>query len=423
MSEFSEKLSNWILASGYNVYQLAKVAALDRTTLQKTVKGQRLPSFEYVKDICRYIKLSKKQEEELHRLYQIEKLGSGVVEAWDEINRTLVDIQGLREMKRSNNYLNIHFDQASFESLNEKIVQTYSSETETVKAIICMIEQEVMEEDSPEIYMDVSWATQYALSQLLQCEKETVCHQLVNLRDAKHSGRGVSENFRILHQILPYAFTLHREYDIRYAYVAGGAEDLKYNLWPHYIVTHQHVFLGSKDKYRALVLSHKQIAQFYRMELKQKLLEYRPLFVYQGLSGEGIRRYREMPEHSEPHLTFEAHPCIGLLIPEEMKDELKKDPKTGADAEAYFDMPKKYGNQYINLFSMRGMKNFARTGHLPDIFDKYFQVESIEMRKNMFEIFHQHLLKGTRCFRMIKEEQEINCEGATIELFGKVLSI
>lgn len=65
MSKFSEKLSSYITTSGYNVYQLAKEASLDRTTLQKTARGQRLPSLDYIKDICRYIKISQKQEEEL----------------------------------------------------------------------------------------------------------------------------------------------------------------------------------------------------------------------------------------------------------------------------------------------------------------------------------------------------------------------
>lgn len=381
MSEFSEKLSYWISASGYNVYQLAKAAALDRTTLQKTVKGQRLPSFEYVKDICRYIKLSKKQEEELYHLYQIEKLGSGVVEAWDEINRTLVDIQGLREMKRSNNFLNIHFDQASFESLNEKMVQTYSSETETVKAIICMIEQEVMEEDSPEIYMDVSWATQYALSQLVQSEnidkKPLVCHQLVNLRSTECFKDEIAESFRILHQVLPYAFVFQKEYDIRYTYVTRVAEDQKYSVWPHYIVTHRHVFLCSEDKYHAMLLSNEQIAQCYWKELEQMMQAYRPLFTYQGMSGEGIRRYRQVPENGEKHVTYEGCPCVALMIPEEQKKELKSNPVIGQYADAYFEVPNVDADQHINLFGMRGMEHFVQTGHLPGIFDNYYYVESI----------------------------------------------
>lgn len=56
MSEFSDKLSEYIAKSGSNVYQLAKEASLDRTTLQKTAKGQRLPSLDYIREICQYIK-------------------------------------------------------------------------------------------------------------------------------------------------------------------------------------------------------------------------------------------------------------------------------------------------------------------------------------------------------------------------------
>ena len=81
MSEFSDKLSEYIAKSGSNVYQLAKEASLDRTTLQKTAKGQRLPSLDYIREICQYIKISSKQEEELVRLYKIEKLGHSTVKA------------------------------------------------------------------------------------------------------------------------------------------------------------------------------------------------------------------------------------------------------------------------------------------------------------------------------------------------------
>ena len=99
MSEFSDKLSEYIAKSGSNVYQLAKEASLDRTTLQKTAKGQRLPSLDYIREICQYIKISSKQEEELVRLYKIEKLGHSTVKAWDEIQQIILDIYQLHIAK------------------------------------------------------------------------------------------------------------------------------------------------------------------------------------------------------------------------------------------------------------------------------------------------------------------------------------
>ena len=423
MSEFSKKLSYYIIKSGYNVYQLAKEASLDRTTLQKTVKGQRLPSFDYIKNICHYIKISKTQEEELFRLYQIEKLGRGVVESWDEINKILVDIQQLREKKQSHNFLNIHFDRQCFKSFNEKAAQIYSSETETVRVIMCMIEQEIMEENTPEVYMDASWATPYVLSQLVQSEnieeKPLVCHQLVNLRSSEAAKEGVAENFRILHQVLPYAFVFHKEYDIRYAYVTGSLEDQRYYLWPHYIVTHRHIFLCSEDRYRAILITNEQTAQCYRRELEKMRKSYRPLLNYQGMSGEGIRQYRKMSEHCDLHVTYEECPCVALLVPEEGQEILKQDPRIGKYAEAYFEQPKVTASQYINIFGMRGMKEFIQTGHLPGVFDDYFHVDAIEARRAMIENFHQHLLTQTRRFYMINEEKFTECGGYGIDLFGK----
>ena len=143
MSKFSEKLSGYITASGYNVYQLAKEASLDRTTLQKTTKGQRLPSLDYIKDICRYIKISKKQEEELVTLYQSEKLGYETVDSWKEIDACLNDVQKVYEQKASNPMDSIHIDERSMVCFNEQIQHTYTSESECIKAIMCMIEQEI----------------------------------------------------------------------------------------------------------------------------------------------------------------------------------------------------------------------------------------------------------------------------------------
>lgn len=423
MSEFSEKLSYYIAQSGCSVYQLAKEASLDRTTLQKTVKGQRLPSMDYIKDICKHIKISPKQEEELLHLYKIEKLGHGVVESWDEINEIFSDIQRLRDKKLSQNINNIHFDEQSLRSFNHKMVQSYTSELEIVKAIMCMIEQEILEEDEPEIYMDVSWASEYVLSLLMQNDnqngKSPVCHQLVKLRRMEADKEGVAENFHILHQVLPYAFVFQKEYDVRYAYVTSAEEDNRYYLWPHYVVTHRHVFLCPEEPHRALLVASELMSEEYRRELERLIHEFRPLLSYQGITDEGIRKYRRMSEYSDTHVTVEECPCLVLMVSEEAQELLKKDPVIGKVAASYFDIPKINFSQFTNIFGMEGMKNFIRTGHLPGVYGQYFTVEKIEDRRAMMENFHQHLLAHTRQFYMINEKKYPGCEGYGVEVFGK----
>ena len=353
MSEFSEKLTSYIVRSGYSVYQLAKEASLDRTTLQKTAKGQRLPSLDYIKDICRYIKISSRQEEELITLYQIEKQGWETVEAWHEIDGCLNDIRAVYEKNADISLFAVHMDEKSLENFNKEIQRSYATESECIKAIMCVIEQEFMEQNTPEIFMDVSWASGVALEQCAlttyteQSEsKNFVCHQLVNLKNTEQAREGILENVKMLRQILPYALAPKNEYDVRYMYVNETHEDQKSYLWGHYIITHQHVLLCSNKKNHLVVISNKQIADVYREEVMEMMKEYRPLLDFQGFSGEGIRQYRQMINYYDTHLTYEPFPCVTLMCPVELRKMILEDPKLKEYAAAFFETPKVPSDHY-----------------------------------------------------------------------------
>ena len=423
MSEFSEKLLQYINQSGYNIYKLAREAGIDRTTLQKTVKGQRLPSIEYVKDIVRYLKLSKRQEEQLYELFKREKYGSDVIDTWAEIYQIILDIPRLRKQSRDHSMCKLRFDRESLEHFAENPQMILNSEIEIIRAVMCIVEQEIMEESDPEIYMDVSYASQYVLSQLMEfgesSAKAVICHQMVNLMRTEQPSSGTVGNFKILHQVLPYAFAFFKDYDIRYTYVTGSTEDQKYALWPHYIVTHRHVFLCSHDRCHAVVFSDKQMAECYNQELGQMLNSYRSLFTYQGFSDEGIRKYRKMCEYGESHVIYETFPCLALLVPQEMQEELKKNPEFGTAAAAYFDVLDFPQSQIINIFGMKGMKKFIQTGHLPGVYDHYLHEVSMECRQAMILNFYQHLKNHTRQFYLINEEELSASEGLSLELYGK----
>lgn len=426
MSKFSEKLSGYITASGYNVYQLAKEASLDRTTLQKTTRGQRLPSLDYIKDICRYIKISKKQEEELVTLYQSEKLGYETVDSWKEIDACLNDVQKVYEQKASNPMDSIHIDEQSIVCFNEQIQHTYTSESECIKAIMCMIEQEILEQDSPEVFMDVSWASRFALEQCALKpnakrpeSKRLVCHQLVNLRNTEQAKDGVLENIKMLRQIVPYALAPQNEYDVRYTYINETNEEQRYHLWAHYVITHQHVLLCSNEKHNMVVISNKQIAEVYKSEVMEMAKAYRALLDYQGFSGEGIQRYRKMMNNYETRITYEPFPCIALMCPLEIRRQILADPDLKAYASAFFEIPKISSNQYINIFGMKGIKKFIETGHLPGMFDSYFVAETIEMRKCMLTSFYEQLVTAPRRFYMINEDEYDEGTSFGIEMFGR----
>ncbi len=111
------------------------------------------------------------------------------------------------------------------------------------------MEQELEDPDHAEIYMDVSWASKLVLCQLRQSEgnksEKLTCHQLVNLKQTEHVKDGMLENIQILHQVLPYAFTTHNTYDIRYAYISENSEEQKLHFMGtlhYYTQTYNFVF-------------------------------------------------------------------------------------------------------------------------------------------------------------------------------------
>ncbi len=75
MSEFSERCRQLLINSGSNVYQMAKHSSLDKTSIQRMVTGKRLPSLDFVKEFCSYLRISPIEKKELLELYEIEKVG------------------------------------------------------------------------------------------------------------------------------------------------------------------------------------------------------------------------------------------------------------------------------------------------------------------------------------------------------------
>jgi DNA-binding XRE family transcriptional regulator len=393
---------NIIEKSGYNIYQLAKEAGLDRTTLQKTVKGQRLPSFEFISKICSYIKINCEQEEEIYRLYQMEKVGKAAVEMWDEISALLENTGLERNRLCIHRLMEIRFDDNAFIDFNREEIQVLSNELDIMKATICLIEEEIEEQDNPEIYMDDSRCGGYALSQLVQAgtgkKKKVVLHQLIKLKNTDASQKTEDEltNIKMLRNILPFAFAFQDKYDVRYSYVSGNEEDNRYYLWPHYIITHRHILLCAEERDEVMLISNQEMAYCYSMRVKKMLSSYRPFLEYELFTGKGISVFNNHVRQSADHIVFEMTPNLIFFLPEEQKELLPVMMDLTACEQILSDIQQP--EETIYFFGLNGLKYFMSTGNWHGIPEIYFHVETLGQRKRFVEAFHQHLLKKTKSF-------------------------
>ena len=273
MSEFSDKCRAYISKSNTNVYQIAKKSGLDRTMLQKMVKGTKVPSPAFFESFCDYLVINKTEKNELDQLFRIERIGKDVYTRRCEINRLLSDFRNLRTPTRNRlpeNWLNTEPD-LGLALLNAEDIKL-STEVDLIDTMRFIVKEEIENNEVPKIYLDIFDNVPFALNQILRSiqnsEKEIQCTQFVKFGRSNPSHNVVVENIRVLRTIFPFAFRFNHKYDVYYSYINGNRHDGNFNIWAHYVITQSKVLLISEQGDEGLLINSPEIAHSYieRME-------------------------------------------------------------------------------------------------------------------------------------------------------------
>lgn len=79
MSLFAQRIEELIVDSGETVQALAEIGKIDRTTLQRVKSGERLPSKKFFSGLCKALRLSTAEEEELKNLLKWKPLANETI--------------------------------------------------------------------------------------------------------------------------------------------------------------------------------------------------------------------------------------------------------------------------------------------------------------------------------------------------------
>ena len=94
MSQFSERLTTLVEATGFSIYQLSKKAKIDRSTIHKVMVGERVPSADFYKKLCRSLLLTPFEKSELDDLYKMAKIGDKVYYRRNSVKRLVEELAG-----------------------------------------------------------------------------------------------------------------------------------------------------------------------------------------------------------------------------------------------------------------------------------------------------------------------------------------
>lgn len=418
MSEFSERCKQLLTESGSNVYQIAKRSSLDRTTIQRMITGKRLPSQDFVKDFCTYLRISPIEKSELLELYKMEKIGkSTYMNCWyiKNLIESLASVEHIYPFAWKETFP----FQALFRYPPQNMLHSKNQNMhfQVKEKILSIIEQELQSNEQPEFLLNLPpnhMFLFYSLQQTLQNAPEKTCiKHLITLNQGMQNSAHSLKNLETLSYILPVAKILDGKYHPHYIYSTLTSNDEQLLIMPYCIITPHYLLTISSDFESVSILDNEQMLELYRSEFMRIFSMTEPLINYtespQKILSHLCQTYTDF---GKPSHSFEFHPCFFFMgsvptLPETLTKTL---PNISELTPSFQEMFKPLENSDIvttNFFSEEGLKIFSSTGKC---FGQYNNIEegfSPEDRKRMLNRYCQNNLKNDFHGYMIKPDFKI----------------
>lgn len=424
MSNFSEKLRQLIAQSGSNVYQAAKNARLDRTTVQKAITGGRLPSTDFIKTLCANLCVSTADMLQLWEFYEIEKLGEKIYTSRKYIKNLLEQFsqwEFIHEQKGTiplaDNF-SVSNAMAPFRVLRgQYVVNTY------VRTFL-----ESAAASSNQIYVSVPCAYDY-FSECLQhicwsLSSDWSVQHLVPLLKTTNSGARLSENLKVLLNVLPLSFCLKKQYDVSCYYCdTGTADDISLQM-PYYFFTSTELVTLSQDFKQAVVYSSPELLALYRENFDTCKKKARPLSHVLTTGMDMTQEYASIFDvSSQPIYIIEPQPCFAYCYTPEMVDAHIRYDIENRDAFRMqaVEMYKQYQSAITwptCFFSAQGIWYFVETGRLADLPEQYTTPFSVLERKALLKNLYDSLSSDTLHYRAVNNANWTISNAMTIQLYS-----
>lgn len=387
MSKFSDKLKELLEESGMKIYQLAKSAELDRTTIQRAITGDRLPNIAFVEKMCDYLRVSPNERAELFELYSISKIGEKVYSRRKYIKEMIERIATIHTVKENTS------DEQKSMSFTGKITEdnaVFTGQYVVNNIIRDVLEDEVINNSSPviSIFVPFNYSFLYdLLFQLYLCENGKInMKNIIRLNKNLNAFQNPNYNLEILSHVMPFCFSAGNGYQPFYYYDNFDLSNDIALLMPFYIITSKRLITISADFKTAILYNNVSIISIYKENLKIAIAKSKPLttqhFNCDGMLLSYLESYKNLGDVSH---VFEPQPCFAFYYTDELiRTHLKQELENRElILELLFNLFNTYWNiksRPMSIFSIEGLNYFATTGILADLPTKFAIPFTLEER-------------------------------------------
>jgi transcriptional regulator with XRE-family HTH domain len=408
MSLFTQRIEELIVDSGETVQALAEIGKIDRTTLQRVKSGERLPSKKIFSGLCKALRLSAAEEEELKNVLEMETIGQR-----NYYNRKA--IVGLIETIAELTEHTIPFSKEIGLQNEEALKNTKSDGMEIVKGqnnVLRMVENtidcELFASATPQIRQVIPYdwdaVYDYIFQQMMGSGKNLVLQDIVSFPQ-NCSELEADQSLLAFKKLAALSLLDNVDYQSRFYYRSSDGHPVDDGVFPYYLLTSDRLITLSKDLTTAVVYRDAGLYQVYDGYFSE-LLDNSAPFIH---GSRDLFEIYALEDALPTKLVMQPIPCFSRYFTDEMiEKQLNRDfpyfDALLATVIPFYDKFRADNKGMVDVFSLKYLRQFMDDGYiyLPEEMVHPFAAEE---RLQLIKQLHADLVASERKCYAINEER------------------
>jgi transcriptional regulator with XRE-family HTH domain len=368
MTRFSKKITELIEESGETIQSLAETGKINRTTLQRVKTGERLPTQKVFSGLCKALRLSNVESEELQTLLEITQVGERIYYNRQKIVEIIAIIYELttfqipfsKEVKPK-----IGCDTSP--AARDKI-QIVSGSSSVLTMIEISIDRELFCGEHPHLKLAIPSHFESVYQHILGNQKHLILQDVQSFPEIGNEN-AADPGLGALKTLIGLSLLDNVSYHSHYCYMSAGEIHEINVLFPYFILTSAEVITISRDFSRAIRYNDPELYSLYQKGFVSILQQTEPFIeesrdIFAVYSLDTTYRIRQVVEPLPCFAYYATHEMVANKV---RKDMPFYEPLVAA-TNRFYDYFKQENRSMINVFSLKNLEVFMEDGsmYFPD---------------------------------------------------------
>ncbi len=389
MSKFSAYLKELLEQRGEPIARIAKNTGLERTSIHKALKDERMLPYTALRQLGQYLQLTLPQMRELNQYYEMLLRGEDLYYIQKTICGLLADLSQM------------HFSCQGPVLIPERAAEAPASpgivygRPQVEAAIQAVLQWETEVEGAElELYLPPACRVPDCLLPLWRAGREFTVRQLVAFRSEQSSGDTRQENLRRLQHLLPLSLVSGGRY-FAYYYFEQNGEAVSIDPLTYFIITPRQLIRMDANLSVAQFQSAPELLHLYRNRLGQILAECQLLNSYSNDPELVLEAYMKGTD-LDSYYVMMTQPCLGHYYTREriagqFWPDVPEREKLVELSDRRFERLRKLENNYFTIFTEEGLRQFAADGVEVDLPPELVRPIEVPLRRQLLEEFRQDI--------------------------------